>query len=323
MPSRDPTFPWPSRRERILALTSDLVDDLRLDRVDLNEIDGEFYWKICRDDIFGPLSGVAAAYAPRRAEGRIRIDEVDADLNELAMTDPPVAPRSPFLRDYFRVGKDLPEGVVRRLLYGVPIPMREPMFIFQDESVSGTQALIYSRSVIGDELDKGITAEINRYPARPRHRRDADSAGSADTVSLHIDFALVTDPDSEQFPDLGDSNLLPFIVVTVPDPLPPEGVIARAYDAIVREQHRWHLDLPGSGTKQEADVALRTWAIALLMAGGERFMDAQGEVELRTGHRGVTQTRFGQDRARLIERVPEAEPYLYARGDRSKPLVNP
>src|SRR5215213_6817592 len=47
-----PFWRWPTRQDKILALAKNLYDAREL--IDLREIDGEFYWRICRDDLLEP-----------------------------------------------------------------------------------------------------------------------------------------------------------------------------------------------------------------------------------------------------------------------------
>ena len=73
--------PPATRRERILALTKDLADDL--EAVTLDEIDGEFYWRICRDDLLEPLTEFAASIAPHVLEAAQASQFDDAQLAEI------------------------------------------------------------------------------------------------------------------------------------------------------------------------------------------------------------------------------------------------
>jgi hypothetical protein len=142
--------------------------------------------------------------------------------------------------------------------------------------------------------------------------------------SVRIDFALVKEwpvPASTQL--RVSQHELPFIMVTVALPAPPKGILALAYDGIVRDQKQWHLDLPGGASKQEKEVAIRTWATGLLIATGVHSAVAQTEVAKATNREVVSHVRFGEDRKRLIVRVPEAAAYLYIRARRTKPLINP
>ena len=69
---------WPSRRERILKLAEHL--SANLDALDLDDVDGEFYWRICRDELLEPLAHLAASFAPNTAEGHPSYDKCFDDL---------------------------------------------------------------------------------------------------------------------------------------------------------------------------------------------------------------------------------------------------
>jgi hypothetical protein len=104
----------------------------------------------------------------------------------------------------------------------------------------------------------------------------------------------------------------PFVELAVPLPLPPEGIIAREYEAIVRGGG-WHLDLAGEATRQDPLTAVRTWAIGLLLWNGETAATAIPRVTGRLRITEVSQQKFGQDRQVLLRRVPEAEDFLRAK----------
>src|SRR5829696_5751467 len=108
MSERGSTIHWPDRRERILALASELAEARTLEKIDLNQVDGEFFWKICRDDVFSQLSAVAAAHAPRRAEGRTRIEQVYSDVYGLETNESSSNEDHPFITDYLKAGMDAP-----------------------------------------------------------------------------------------------------------------------------------------------------------------------------------------------------------------------
>jgi hypothetical protein len=50
---------WPDKRRRIL----DLTKNAQADAWSVDEVDGEFFWKICRDDKIEPLARPAASIA--------------------------------------------------------------------------------------------------------------------------------------------------------------------------------------------------------------------------------------------------------------------
>ena len=172
--------------------------------------------------------------------------------------------------------------------------------------------------------DDAHSADTDPFEEDPFEEEDSVDDDDLTKSSVRIDFALVKEwplPASTQL--RVSQHELPFIMVTVALPAPPKGILALAYDGIVREQQRWHRELPGGASKQEKEVAIRTWAVGLLMADGMRAADALGVVATATNRHVVSHVRFGEDRKRLIMRVPEAAAYLYIRARRTKPLINP
>jgi hypothetical protein len=151
----------------------------------------------------------------------------------------------------------------------------------------------------------------------PHHAqfKDSDRSPEAHRIRSDILFDFVTEPNSfeQNFPRVVS---LPYVLVEVTPPLGPAGSIAHQYDSFVRNERQWHLRLPGEFRKQETDVALRTWAVGLLLADGMRFTDAMRDVCEVIDVPEVSQTRFGQDRQGLTQRVPEAKPFVYAREER-------
>jgi hypothetical protein len=292
------------RHERILTLTAALTKNI--DSLTLDEIDGEYYWRICRDNMLGPLIDLGAPFAPPGADGHTSFEEVTKylfDNKELA---------NAYVTRVRPQFDEVPYHVWLRLWDPNPIPLR-PSDIWAKDANTVLEVRVYSRAWSGVDLEAELAWRRNENPSW-------FGLDAPDTVSIRMDVALVRDPQKGGRFYTFSPYPIPVIEITLPFPLPSEGVAGRAYDAIVRDQQQWHLELPGGGTKQEKEVALRTWAIGLLMAGGETFTEAQREVDSLTGRSGVSQTRFQQNRKQLVERVPEAKPYLYARGDRSTPL---
>lgn len=92
-------------------------------------------------------------------------------------------------------------------------------------------------------------------------------------------------------------------------------MIAAAYDAIAIQHHRWHTQLFGYGApqKQTVDVAIRTWAIGILIGAGIRQQDAIRQTFTRLELAGdLADAQWSVDRKNLIARVPEARPHLYS-----------
>jgi hypothetical protein len=361
-----------------------------VETIDLDIVDGEFYWRICRDDLLDPLSHLAASLAPHLGEGAERSDAfsdfqqrmIDR-YREHLQQDPDVDDemlqrRIDFLKAMYRgfefsrasrhITKQLPRFVWEHVAMGQHLPMRPPIRMDLARGAKRLEIGIFSRECSGEQLEAFVAPpegyyrhlfegwNLPPYPQDPHPQDPQDDAHSADSdpfeedpfeedpfeendavededsvddddltrSSVRIDFALVKEwplPASTQL--RVSQHELPFIMVTLSLPPPPKGILALAYDGIVRAQEQWHLELPGGASKQEKEVAIRTWAVGLLMADGMRAADALGVVATATNRHVVSHVRFGEDRKRLIMRVPEAAAYLYIRARRVKPLTNP
>lgn len=106
----------------------------------------------------------------------------------------------------------------------------------------------------------------------------------------------------------------PVVMLTVPFPLPPIGVISSYYDGVVRKRRAWHEQLGRSTNAQEVPTAIRTWSTALLMMAGVEL----GKTDLywtRVGPdiKPMSFQRFQASRNTLLKRVPEARSFLTKR----------
>ncbi len=316
----------PGRRERALALAEDLAEDLAA--VELDEVDGEFFWRCCRGDL---LEAVEALFDGRprpigvkaRPKGGLPADDGDA-LPKEAGPDGVFG----FLREGLRFAGDLlvladeagrlyPAGVWRRLVDGERVAMRAANGAVESGHANGgagggpaARLRVFSGAWGGQQVED----ELRRLVASwPRWIMEDPEPGEGD-VALRVGFALVDEARARADPFGEEPTSYPYVEVAAAFPLPPQGAVAREYDAIVRGLRRWHERLPGAGSRQEKAVAIRTWAVGLLVAAGEPFGGAMQAVAGRIGDVPVSQTRFGQDRQKLVERVPEAGPYVFTRG---------
>lgn len=304
----------------ILAMTIDLAEDL--ENVDLDEVDGEFYWRCCRTDLHVRLAELCSRrprpIGARKSQGEVA-PHSDDDLEGLVEPSDPVA----FLREGLRYANELldladratevfPSTVWPRILDGERIAMRAVSAEVHGPRTPGSldhtlYLKVFSGAWTGEQVEDEIRRQVqkgSRWLVLPPER-----AGTG--VYVRVGFSLARDLEAAG----GETEAAgsPHVAICAELPLPPPGAIAREYDALVRRERQWHLLLPGGGSRQDKEVAIRTWAVAMLMTEGMVFGDAMAEVHRVTGFGDVSQARFGQDRTRLLERVPEAEPYLFAR----------
>lgn len=314
--------PPPDRRKRLLAFAEDLVGEL--EALDLDTIDGEFYWRWCRTDLQISLEQMCLGIRPVGSyptdSGRRR-NEDDAYTGVI---EPEAA--FDYLREGLRFARDVmtvtdeagqlyPRIVWQRLLEGERVAMRAAeAAIHVDASEATTEPPLLQLKVFsGAWTGRDVEEEVRRVISGTRYGSFEAPAGLRDDLSLRLRFTLGDEERarSEAFAD--DPPRFPYILVEVPLPLPPEQVIAREYEALVREQRAWHLELHGSGSRQDKEVAIRTWTVGLLVRIGIAVNDAIGDVHIHLDLGDIIQARFGQDRKRLLERVPEAEPYVFSR----------
>ncbi len=303
--------PPPDPRQRILALLDDVADDLEV--IDLDTVDGEFYWRACRLDLLDRVADVCkVGFKPASSE----LSDNDAHQNPddtLALLRQEVRRANTIYATETKAADLYPRAVWRRLLEGERLAMRAAEAEVRSSGGDGATTL-HLRIFSGAWTGADVEAEVRRQnldrsmwleSGMPKEEPDGN-------VRLVVDFAFVDEARARAEAD-GDSPRFPYVLVTIPLPGPPVGVIGREYEALVCNQRGWHLALPGGGTRQEKEVALRTWTVGLLMTHGLRFGDAMRVVCQRTGLADVSQARFGQDRQRLIDRVPEAQLYLFTR----------
>lgn len=311
------------RRTRALALAADLADDL--EAADLDVVDGEFFWLCCRADLLEAAEALAKG-RPRPIGARAPSDEnaaADDDfLNER------VEPLGTFdyLREGLRFAEDFialadetaelyPGAVWRRLLDGERVTMRggqAEVRYPEGRSGRGGMAQLHLKVFSGAWIGAQVEDELRRLASAQARRFVAEPESPADDIALRVAFAFIDGERISVKQAQDGAPGAPYIEVIAHFPLPPVGAIAREYDALIRGERRWHLGLPGGGSRQEKEVAIRTWAVGLLVAAGDRFGDAMATACRAVGLAEVSQARFNQDRQKLTERVPEAAPYLFA-----------
>ena len=290
-----------------------------IEAINLDIVDGEFYWRACRLDLLERVEAFCNVGLKPASSQPLDNDAHQNPDDALAILRQEVRRANTIYATETKAAGLYPRAVWRRLLEGERLAMRAAEAeVRRSGGDEGTT--LYLKIFSGAWTGAEVEAEVRRQdPDRAMWLEgDVPKDKPKGDVRLVVEFAFV-DEVRARAETREDSARFPYVLVTIPLPGPPAGAISREYEALVRDQRRWHLGLPGGGTRQDKEVALRTWAVGLLMTHGLRFVDAMHAVCQRTGLADVSQARFGQDRQRLIDRVPEAAPFLFTRGAASNP----
>lgn len=310
-PRPDPTVV----RSTLERLTSNL------DPIDLDAIDGEFYWRCCRTDLLLAVEKLKELLQEHRGRERGVLNEkgqsiLDAYYQLLARFQPdfPNIQQHLVNGDWIR----LRDGGITHVQLGADRPFG---FGLGRESATWVELRVTSAAWSGAAVEQRIRSYIDTPQVADNwgRRFDPSPPRPKGSVSVRADFQLVTPGDDSCSLDsvFGRAPLaLPHILVWVGLPLPAAGVLASLYESVVIGDKKWNLELQGVANRQERRVALRTWAVGLLVAGGRKTNLAMAEVCALLGEPEVTQVQFTEDRRRLVERVPEAKPFLYQRTPR-------
>lgn len=309
-----------------LSLLAELCP--HLDELDLDAIDGEFYWRCCRTDLLAAIDDLKAALARSRGpehqqiltEGERGVLDVYHSLLNRFQPEFPNLERHLGeahwirLRDgainVFHTAATPPFGVG----WGCGLETRVELRVFSS-AWSGAEAERRIQAYIqGPLFSDGWGGRFDPQPPRP-----------PESVTVRVAFRFVAaHTEGDLFRPTGRPPLAhPHVLIDAGLPLPPSGTLAFLYDSIVRRERQWHLALAGAANRQEKRVALRTWAVGLLVASGRSTIDAIHDVCAALGEPEVTQVQFTEDRGRLIERVPEALSFLYAKPPRKKSTPPP
>lgn len=290
-----------------LDLARQVLHELRAfqehNNLDVEHVDGEFFYRCCVPKLEGYLKRARAIQHPDPGEHI-------AALNSAAMD----------MHVYF----GLPDSIgFPSLVYGRPLRMRTPEL----EAVVGplrtddglfpitthVSMKVHSSSVRGREVARAMTGRRWRHmPVAP----DAEGDVSFRWTLISTSPELKSASDGEGPAGVPDA---PYIQIVVGVPLPKAESIAFLYDAEIRAR-RVHEEL-SHGAGQKPATAMRTWMIAFYMASGLPFYQAndcwlqdtatedEDEDDDEDGP-GLSQAKFNRDRDRLLSRVPEAKPYL-------------
>lgn len=293
-----PPFDLMSRQNRILFLARDLLSDL--DNTVLEEIDGEFYWRLCQGDALDRMKDLM-----RKSEaGDLPENMSPKDFILKNMGDPQLS--SGVLEGRNATFYGLPSFVWDAFVHGRKIPMRPATEISLLKAKPVLFLRVFSPAIRGEHLESIL-----------EHFLPPHDASSDEPVAITCRFALsTTDELSKQLRGTQTSVVPPHIEILASLPI-SRGFVRREYDAIVRDERQWHLQLLGTETPQDKVVAIRTWTIALLMKEGLSFARALRALELilesDTDYLDLSQEADRQARNRLLQRVPDAKACLRPR----------
>lgn len=346
--TRDP------RRKAILTLAASLAAAIA--EVDLNQIDGEFYWRICRESILGPLTRSAAEIAPHILESEVPLDTFDEWNRRFEAGEITVQDQDARFRHKVRIRQlasengnlveQIPRYVWEHFATGRRLPLLETLVLRHVKNGRALEVQVHSQSVTGDQVAAFVDPPLGYQKhmiapwVLPPHdlseevgdQRDLADGGASRLVGDAYKPRLVTTP-AESGSESAFVHILfavkhprrgwrrtpgSHVSVTLYRPLPSKNSIAFEYDEVVRMQKQWHLQLPGGGSPQEKHVAIRTWATGLLVASGVDVEKARLDVASAMGLEPVRHPRFVEDRKTLLSRAPQARKYLYRRTPRSK-----
>lgn len=315
-----------SKVEAVLDLARQLWDER--DGTDVDRIDGAFYWRICRGDLLNRFEKRILEHRPSKTDSLVPPGEKHPfretldHLHSMEMEMPGFSRwiaqgELPRMRDPLDLSNN------HWLPITVPVMMRSPTSLDDIRSQTFRTVSIGVRNSrwLGRDVEAAFREQLEGFSVSTRDKTTIPGE-NFDRIGVTFDFfgeaelRINTDwPD----PRTGDKRyvnvLSPIIVCTSSFPLPPEGLITAAYDLIPRQQHQWHERLFGNGQKhkQRATVAIRTWAIGLLLGFGARQRDAMMKVAQALGPEGEVSDQWNVDRRNLVSRVPEATPYVFKR----------
>lgn len=305
--------PNPASRSNVVAVLVDVRD--HLDEVDLDTIDGEFYWRCCRPDLIRAVDSLRD-----RIRGLRDRDRSAGDASGAQTVRDYEALRARYQSDFPNVLNYLVGGgrIAMRDAYTMRMGVRAHDPFRRQPFLVGHETLVELRVFSGAWTGDDVETRLRGYLLGPwiskeeRDRFEPEPTRPPNAVAVRIALALI-DPEeaSDAFPRWGDIAFAPpHVVVSVGLPLPPEGEVARMYDTIVRGDKQWHLRLGRGATRQEKRVAIRTWVAGLLVGSGRKTAIAISEACDALNEEPVSSVQFSQDRVRLLARVPEASTYI-------------
>lgn len=321
------------RQRRVLDLAQRLAS--RCQDLTLDEIDGEFYWRCCRLDFVAAIEALRASQQGPRA-----FDEIDRiartfGIPETAVAahlseDLPLSIMEPALSFHCRDDDRDDEATLRDLdrrkaelerQHGTRVPTR----IVHAAIVDRVSIKVPTATMSGVEVATRVARFLAAHDAAGSYFCHP-AATSEFSLQLTVDLVTVgTEEDdvyqSTLLPDVGaiseDQLILtthgtippPFVRVVIGYPWPPAEVLAWNYDVARLLHPEWRIawgEDPTAARAQGAEVAIRTWAVSLLMAAGLSHRKAMDRVCTSCGFRPIERPGWHNQRTELRQRVPQA-----------------
>lgn len=288
---------------------------------DLDTVDGTFYWRGCRRELFDQLIEEAQRDP---GNGRIRLETAIPGF---------FSNQGGQRVDEYHIPM---RGAVTSVLSLIDrLPSYEPNDSIRLNHKAVVRALIRNAAWTGKDVAEAIHRHWDTYligwPAdlRTQHLKML-GVGSVEHVTM--DMSLQSDRngrlldysemDSFHF-EPGETQVRvahkptpdwefdPRIEVEVSIPPPAKAAIAVWFDDVAITTHGWTSQLMGATNRQDVATAIRAWTFALLKAANISHYDAVREVdEALTGVKTTFPAKIDRDKSKLLVRVPEAEPYL-------------
>lgn len=304
-----PTTPQ-SRTEQILDIIRELVpEDPAEPYPDLAEVDGNFYWRACREDFVSDTHSMLDLLREEE-EPALAADQRERFDAYFERWEPEI----PGLRAMMYRGELRFRLRDTRFWTGNHRTDCHPLHGRALSAEPGVEhwvsAYVFSPGVKGEEIEGHFRrlALGDLEDDKPQTEFD-DPNLPAGTELIKV---------SVRFLGAGAGTLGPSIEITARLPLPPEGLVAEIFDRVVAK-NGWRdrlVELTGVANGQEPRTAIRTWATGLLTMAGvpyqkacEMVLDALGDVRPY-----LERSQFYADRNLLLSRVPQATKYLSSSG---------
>lgn len=308
----------PDRQQIILSTFDDLLG--RIDHITTTQVDSEMYWRCCFPEEYAKAYERKEAFELARSrlagKGLNKIQEFEAILDGWYAEDRDPSVSRISIQDIHAglqswvLGEDLNVWPVYASYSGHSKTWINKGNHLPTDGSPDQHIDLW----ISDPSIRGAAAELmirrEAQAAYPTIRQEHPELW----WSLHVGLSFVDGDPNHPDPIMR----FPTIVLSVKVPLPSPGLIQDIFDRVAVDEKGWTSKLGGAADDQTPLVALRAWAIGLLVGAGCSVKEATDMIVDRGGLAWVTSTRFNEDRATIIARVPMAAPFLFQRPRKNK-----